>query len=133
MSAPLRALVVDDNAVNRQVLTAILNKLGIESVVVTCGSEAIEQAGATAFDLILMDLQMQGMTGLDATRTIRQAEKSSGHRAVIVAATAWAQEQDRQACLQAGMDDFVAKPFTGLQLQRVLGRWVPVRPTFEQH
>ncbi len=80
--------------------------------------------GRQTWDVILMDMQMPIMGGLEATRLIRTAEKSSGKRTPIIAMTANAMDSDRQACLQAGMDDHLAKPFNAQGLQAMLERHV---------
>ena len=112
-SRPLRILLAEDNPVNQLVASRILEKRGHVVVVVNNGREAVEalEPGATApFQVVLMDVQMPEMDGLDATAAIRAREKSSGGHIPIVAMTAHAMEGDRDRCLKAGMDGYVIKP-----------------------
>lgn len=107
----LRILLVEDNAVNRAVALGILSKRGHETEIAVSGGEAVERAVAREFDVILMDVQMPGVDGLEATRRIRKFEKENGKpRVLIIAMTAHAMEGDRERCFAAGMDRYVAKP-----------------------
>lgn len=121
-----RILVVDDNKVNLKVAQAMLRKLGIEADTVENGLEATQVATAAERpDLILMDVQMPVMDGLEATRQIRAWEKANGQpRLPIVALTAGAFAEDYERCTAAGMDDFLAKPINHEQLQLLLGQWL---------
>jgi signal transduction histidine kinase/AmiR/NasT family two-component response regulator len=136
MGAPLgssstRILVVEDNLVNQQVAVAMLTHLGCSVDVAADGRQAIEAQQRTAYDLIFMDCQMPLMDGFAATCAIRDNELRSGAgengsaRVPIVAMTANALRDDRERCLTAGMDDYVAKPFRQQQLRAVLERWLP--------
>lgn len=116
--APLRILLAEDNKVNQQVATRMLLRLGQKADLAGTGTEAVSAALAKPYDLILMDLHMPEMDGLDATRQIRKKER--GRRTRIVAMTADALEEDRRICLDAGMDDYVAKPVRLADLTRVL-------------
>ncbi|EHR69659.1 signal transduction histidine kinase [Burkholderiales bacterium JOSHI_001] len=118
----VRALVAEDNAVNREVALELLAALGVPADLAENGREAVDMAAARAYDLILMDMQMPEMDGLQATRAIRQLAVHA--RTPIVAMTANAFAEDRAACLQAGMDDHIAKPVEVAELQRVLDRWL---------
>jgi two-component system sensor histidine kinase/response regulator len=89
-------------------------------MVVTDGTSAVAAARTTDFDVILMDVQMPGMNGFDATAAIRARENSAGPRVPIVAMTAHATQGDRERCLAAGMDDYIAKPISSESLRRVL-------------
>jgi signal transduction histidine kinase/ActR/RegA family two-component response regulator len=120
-SATRRVLVVDDNAVNRLVATRMLGRLGCEVEEALNGLEAVERAKAGDFALILMDCQMPELDGYEATAQIRAAE--SGRRVPIVAMTANAMEGDRDRCLLAGMDDYIAKPVSAAALGRMLEAW----------
>ncbi|MFO1281088.1 MAG: PAS domain S-box protein [Burkholderiales bacterium] len=117
---PLSILVAEDSAINRQVAIGVLSKLGYEPVVVGNGREAVDQVLARPFDVVFMDLQMPEMDGLEAVRRIRGARVRQPR---IVAMTANALQQDRESCLQAGMDDYVAKPVQPIQIQQLLGQW----------
>jgi signal transduction histidine kinase/CheY-like chemotaxis protein len=103
----LRVLVAEDNPVNQQVVRRMLDKLGVEAHVVRDGQEAVDAAADGGFDVILMDLQMPRLDGLEATRELRAR---LGGRPHIVAMTANAMDSDRAACRDAGMDDFISKP-----------------------
>jgi CheY-like chemotaxis protein len=117
---PVRILVAEDNATNRQVALAQLRKLGYEAVAVNNGAEAVENVQGGGYDLVLMDCQMPVMDGLEATRQIRL---STG--IPVVAMTAHAMPGDRDRCLSEGMDDYLAKPVELKQLVKVLAKWVP--------
>ncbi len=116
-----RALVVEDNAVNREVASLLLKRLGLEVGCAEDGAAGVAEALARPPAIILMDMQMPGLDGLEATRRLRAA----GHEGPIVGLTANAFESDRQACLDAGMDDFLTKPVSGERLAGVLSRWLP--------
>jgi two-component system, sensor histidine kinase len=113
-------LVVEDNAVNRDVALRFLQKLGQRVTMAIDGLEGVSHAKAGGFDLILMDMQMPVMDGLAATREIRSHELQTGKRARIVAMTANASDTDRALCMEAGMDAFVAKPITLARLADVI-------------
>jgi len=118
-----RVLVAEDSSVNREVVMEMLDSMGVESTVVENGVEVVERASTEAFDAILMDCEMPGMDGFEATRRIRkQADRS--RRVPIIALTAHSMRGDRQRCVDAGMDDYLAKPFTRAELRRVLERWL---------
>src|SRR6267378_2684130 len=119
-------LLVEDNLINQQVALGILQIQGYGVMVVNNGREALDAHAQGAFDLILMDCHMPEMDGFEATREIRGRERSSiGKRVPIIALTANAMAQDREECLNAGMDDHLSKPFTMLTLQDRLDRWMP--------
>jgi len=120
-----RILLVEDNLINQQVALGMLQIQGYGVTVVNNGREALEAHEQDDFDLILMDCHMPEMDGYEATREIRGREQQSGQRVPIVALTANAMAQDREACLAAGMDDHLAKPFSMLALQEMLERWMP--------
>ena len=113
---PLRILVVDDNVVNRRLAGRLLAKHGhlIESA--ESGKEALQAIERSSFDVILMDVQMPDMDGLEATRAIRRMEQSTGTRIPIIAMTALAMNSDRDRCLAAGMDRYVSKPISANEL-----------------
>jgi two-component system, sensor histidine kinase and response regulator len=119
-------LLVEDNLINQQVALGILQIQGYSVTVVNNGREALDAHAQGAFDLILMDCHMPEMDGFEATREIRARESAaSTKRMPIVALTANAMAQDREACLKAGMDDHLSKPFSMATLQDMLDRWVP--------
>jgi PAS domain S-box-containing protein len=120
-----RVLLVEDNEVNRRVAVAVLRKMGLQVDAVVDGEEAIECIGAVDYDLILMDMHMPRMDGLEATRVIRAREAGSARRVPIVAMTANVVAEARSACLDAGMDEFLPKPFLRAQLVHALKRWLP--------
>ena len=106
----LNILVVEDNAVNQKLAVALLKKRGHKVVVACNGIEGVDAHADGVFDLILMDVQMPEMGGFEATAIIRERELTSGRRTPIVAMTARAMSGDREGCLEAGMDEYVAKP-----------------------
>jgi CheY-like chemotaxis protein len=108
----LDVLVAEDNAINRDVLRQMLQMLDCRVEVVVSGREAVAAVQARRYDVVLMDVQMPEMDGLEATKAIRRLEAADGPRVAIVALTAHALEGQRERCLAAGMDDFLAKPIT---------------------
>jgi signal transduction histidine kinase/CheY-like chemotaxis protein len=120
----VRILVADDNIVNQRVAMGMLKQLGFTADVVSNGADAIQKLATTPYDLLLMDVQMPVMDGLEATRQIRRSEPP-GRRLPIVALTAGAMESDRQDCLEAGMDDFIPKPIMLKVLIDVLTKRLP--------
>ncbi|MDP2851285.1 MAG: ATP-binding protein [Sulfuricurvum sp.] len=122
-------LLVEDNIVNKRVAESMLKKLGVQNV--SCagnGQEALDLLHRWHFDLILMDCQMPVMDGFEATRRIRNGEAGPDNAKLrIVAMTANAMAGDREACLTAGMDDYLAKPVTLGSLAECLTRWLPDR------
>jgi len=122
-----RVLVAEDNPVNTEVATAMLELLGVHVQSVSNGRAAVEMAARERFDMILMDCQMPEMDGFEATRQIRAHERAAGHRnghVPIIALTAHAMKGDREQCLAAGMDDYLTKPFTHETLGAMLARWL---------
>jgi signal transduction histidine kinase/DNA-binding response OmpR family regulator/ligand-binding sensor domain-containing protein len=104
---PLRILIAEDNLINQTLTERVLAKLGYASKIVSNGREVLEEVDRNKYDLILMDVQMPEMDGLEATRIIR---KSGGEQPFIVAITANAMQGDREECIEAGMDDYISKP-----------------------
>ncbi len=117
-----RVLVVEDNPANQVVAVSILRKLGLEPSVVHNGRQAVEELVNADYDLVFMDCQMPEMDGYEASRKIRRQER--GERIPLVALTANVMDGDREKCLAAGMDDFLAKPFTRAEMVAVLERWL---------
>ena len=122
----IRALILlaEDNLVNQEVTVGMLEHCGCQVDVVSDGRAALEAYTLKVYGLVLMDCQMPVMDGLEATRGIRHHELQSGRHCPIVALTAHAQTSDRDACLQAGMDDYLSKPFRIDQLRLLLQRWI---------
>jgi signal transduction histidine kinase/CheY-like chemotaxis protein len=117
---PLRVLLAEDNAVNSLLATKLLNKQGHTVTLVTTGSGAVAAVATEHFDLVLMDVQMPEMDGLAATEIIRQSEIGTGRHSMIIALTAHAMSGDRQRCLDAGADGYLAKPFSLAQLMTAI-------------
>jgi two-component system sensor histidine kinase/response regulator len=107
---PLRILVAEDNPVNQQLALHLLERRGHSAVVAENGREALSALEKHKFDLVLMDVQMPEMGGLEATTAIRENEKTTGQRVPIIAMTAHAMQGDRERCLEAGMDGYLSKP-----------------------
>jgi PAS domain S-box-containing protein len=120
----LRILLAEDNAVNQQLALLLLKKLGYEADVASHGLEALEALERRHYDVVLMDVQMPELDGLEATRRIR-ARRPAGTSPRIIAMTANAMKEDREACFEAGMDDYVAKPIRPEELAAALGRCSP--------
>ena len=115
---PLRILLTEDNAVNQKLALRILERLGYRADIASNGLEAVESVERQTYDVVLMDVQMPEMDGLDATRSIRRLEQVT--QPYIVAMTANAMEGDREMCLAAGMNDYVSKPIRFNELVNVL-------------
>ena len=118
----LRILVAEDNEVNQKVAVGLLRRLGHETEVAWNGAEAADKIRQGGFDLVLMDMQMPEVDGLEGTRRIR-ADETDGRRIPVIAMTANAMPHDRAACLAAGMDDFLAKPVSRIELAAAIARW----------
>jgi PAS domain S-box-containing protein len=126
-----RVLVAEDNEVNSRLATTLLERRGWQVDAVATGAEAVAAAGATPYDLILMDVQMPEMDGLEATRRIRtiEAGDESERRVPIVALTAYALAGDRARCLEAGMDDYLSKPIPAKDLYDLCDRVLSAEPS----
>jgi CheY-like chemotaxis protein len=118
-------LVAEDNAVNRRLALALLGRLGYHADIVENGVEALDALERQPYDVVLMDVQMPELDGLEATRRIR-GRFASGEGPTIVATTAGAMEGDREECLAAGMDDYLSKPIHITELAQVLARCPPL-------
>jgi PAS domain S-box-containing protein len=121
---PLRILVAEDNIVNQQVALLLLKKLGYRADVAADGLEALQALEREPYDVVLMDVQMPRMDGLEATRRIRQ-RWPEGRRPHVIAATANAMQEEREACLAAGMDDYLSKPIRLEEVAAALSRCRP--------
>jgi CheY-like chemotaxis protein len=117
-------LVAEDNAGIRELLGHQLRALGIEAKMVSDGAEAVAVLRQEQFAAVLMDCQMPNLDGFEATRLMREEEKASGRHTPIIAMTANAFKEDREACLAAGMDDYLAKPVRMEALRGMLDRWL---------
>jgi CheY-like chemotaxis protein len=107
----LRILIVEDNIINQKLTLRLLEKSGFQADIVANGQEAVKALVIAPYDLVLMDVQMPLMDGLEATRIIRdKASKVKDHNIPIIAMTAHAMQGDKDECLQAGMNDYVSKP-----------------------
>ena len=120
---PRHILLAEDNPVNQRLAVRLLEREGHRVVVAATGQEAFAEWRRQSFDLILMDVQMPVMDGLEATRAIRREENQSGSHVPIVALTAHAREDDRQRCLKAGMDDYLSKPVRPKDLLHVVEQY----------
>ena len=121
-------LLAEDNPVNQKIAEHMLKSLGFTVRMAANGKQALALAQSGRFDAILMDCQMPEMDGYAATKAIRAVEESGSRRTPIIAITAHALAGDEQACLDAGMDGYISKPFTREQLAAVLSRWMPEAP-----
>lgn len=124
--AVLQVLLVEDNPINQLLAKAILTNLGHQVETARDGREALDLFATRQWDMVLMDIHMPVMSGLDATRQIRKQE-APGLHTPIIATTAGAREADRTACIAAGMDDYIAKPYKPQVLQDLLARMAQQR------
>ena len=122
-SQSFRVLIAEDTPANQKVITAILNKRGHHCVIANNGREAVECLRNESFDIVLMDVQMPTMDGLQATAMIREQEEESGDHIPIIAMTAYAMRGDRDKCIAAGMDNYISKPIDAKKLLRLLERY----------
>ncbi len=119
---PIKVLVVDDNPSNRRLVCELLRDMAVSVDNVESGEKAIELCEAEKYSLILMDIQMPGLNGLETTRILRENEDGK-HRTPIVALTAHAVDDEKSELLIAGMDDFISKPIGETELRELLSRW----------
>jgi two-component system sensor histidine kinase/response regulator len=129
---PLRVLVAEDNPTNQTLVAALLKQKGHQVSIVGNGRQAADRAVSEAFDLILMDVQMPEMSGLEATAIVREHERTTGRHTPIIALTARAMAGDREQCLAAGMDGYVSKPLRSEELFSAIDAVVSERPASAQ-
>jgi signal transduction histidine kinase/CheY-like chemotaxis protein len=125
----LRILVAEDNVVNQKLASALLSRRGHETVIACSGREAFDAWRRGGFDAIFMDVQMPEIDGFEATAMIRESECGTGHHIPIIAMTAHAMSGDRDRCIAAGMDDYVTKPISVKEIDRVLTQLIEQRRT----
>ncbi|MFZ4441231.1 MAG: response regulator, partial [Syntrophales bacterium] len=121
----VQALVVEDHAINREIVVELLRQLGIEAEAAVNGREAVAMVRAKEYDIVLMDIQMPEMDGIKATREIRKVERAGVDRMPIIAMTAHALAGDREKSLAAGMNDHISKPINPNVLEAALRQWLP--------
>jgi CheY-like chemotaxis protein len=124
MQGTVRILMAEDNGINQRVGKLILQRAGFNIDLVADGNEALEAHRSNPYDVILMDCQMPVMDGFEACRHIRELEQP---QPVIIAVTANALVGERDKCLDAGMDDYLSKPFQAEQLVAIVKKWVDAR------
>jgi signal transduction histidine kinase/CheY-like chemotaxis protein/HPt (histidine-containing phosphotransfer) domain-containing protein len=131
VAQPVRILIVEDNEINQKVAIRMLTALGCVVAVESEGTAALSRLQRQAFELLLLDVHLPGMSGLEVAAAVRQAEGGTDRHLPIVALTARAMKGDRELCLAAGMDDYLAKPIQESELIRVLGRYFKLRTSGE--
>ncbi len=125
MNKRTRVLVAEDNRLNVELLINILEYYGVDYTHVETGECALKAFEQARFDLVVMDRHLPGISGLEATESIRALEQNEGReRTPIIALTASAIAGDRQICLAAGMDDYVSKPFKMDSIRQMIDKWV---------
>ncbi len=127
-----RILIAEDNSTNQKVLVRILAKLGYPGDVVSNGEAAARAMETMPYDLVLMDVQMPGVDGLQATALIREMEKKRGGHVPIVAVTGHALADDRDRCLRSGMDDYITKPVQPSEISRIIGKYLTEEQIVQQ-
>ena len=128
----LRVLLAEDNPINQKLAVVLLQKAGYSVDAVENGAQALERVQTNPYSVVLMDVQMPEMDGLEATRKIRELEEATGQHIPIIAMTAHAMQGDRERCLEAGMDDYVSKPLEPKVLFNVLDRWTQTELELEE-
>lgn len=122
----MKILLVEDNVLNQKVVTFNLRKQNYNVTTVSCGPDAISEVKSNSFDLILMDIMLPEMDGFEITEEIRKYEKEADIKTQvpIIALTANTLDNDREKCIQAGMNDYLAKPFTAQELIAVIQEFI---------
>ena len=127
-AARLRILLAEDNDFNQQLIADLLRRRGHDVVVARDGRKALEALDHSSFDLLLLDIQMPELDGFQVIEVLRRREQTAGGHLPVVALTAHAMKEDRERCLQAGMDDYLSKPVRSAELVSVIERAVAGRP-----
>lgn len=125
LNRPLKILLAEDNIINQKVAMRMLERLGYHADIAANGEEVLQALKDRPYDIVLMDVQMPEMDGLDATRCIRS---TPGRQPYIIAMTAHAMKGDREVCLEAGMNDYVSKPVRIEELQAAIEHSLPIDP-----
>jgi CheY-like chemotaxis protein len=121
----MKILVAEDNDINQLVMLSMFERMGYRAEVVENGAQAVEALRKNTYDVVFMDLQMPVMDGIEATKQIRI--EHGPKRPIIIAVTADAFPEDRARCLNAGMNDYLAKPITTKTLSAILERWIVLK------
>ncbi len=121
----MKILVAEDNDINQLVMLSMFERMGYDVEIVENGAEAVEALRQNLYDIVFMDLQMPVMDGIEATKQIRTEHGQV--QPIIIAVTADAYTEDRIRCLQAGMNDYLAKPITTKALSAILERWIKLK------
>ncbi|MFH1135232.1 MAG: ATP-binding protein [Pseudomonadota bacterium] len=122
-TSPILVLLVEDNRINQKLAKAFLEKKGCRALTAESGLQALQILKRETVDLVLMDIEMPGMNGLDAARVIRDLEENTGRRTPIIALTAHAMKGDRERFIASGMDDYLSKPLDSAALYRIIDRY----------
>jgi CheY-like chemotaxis protein len=128
VGVPLRILVAEDNDFNRDLLEHLLARLGLSAAMATNGREALALLEREPFDLLLLDIHMPELDGFQVVGAIRERERTAGGHLPVIALTARSRNEDRERCLRAGMDEYLAKPFTAADLWAAIDRILKTRP-----
>ncbi len=119
-----RVLVVEDDKSNQIVFSTLLKNMGLDFDLAETGRQAVEAVRQRTYAIILMDIRMPELDGLEATKTIRSLGSVNGKQIPIVAVTAQAMDGDKERCIWAGMSDYLSKPFTREELEKTILRWI---------
>jgi CheY-like chemotaxis protein len=128
VGVPLRILVAEDNDFNRDLLEHMLARLGLSAPMAVNGREALALLEREPFDLLLLDIHMPELDGFQVVGEIRERERTAGGHLPVIALTARSRKEDRERCLRAGMDEYLAKPFTAADLWAAIDRVLKTRP-----
>jgi len=123
-----RVLVVEDDKSNQIVFSTLLKNMGLDFDLAETGRQAVEAVRQRTYAIILMDIRMPELDGLEATKTIRSLGSVNGKQIPIIAVTAQAMDGDKERCIWAGMSDYISKPFTREELEKTIVRWIGTTP-----